>query len=127
MNEGLDKPNKTAEQEPMRGKILLVDDDVVMTELTAKSLQLENFAVETAGVTQDAFQLLAKNQYDGLIVDGLNGGWVGLAKMALNLGLKVILHTTDPDRYKNDPLITSGQVRLLAKPALAEDFIINLQ
>jgi DNA-binding NarL/FixJ family response regulator len=111
----MEKKTQTSETETKKGSVLLVDDNKLMSEAIVSLLKMSKFAVDAVTFPQEGYKLLAKNHYDHLIVDGLNGQWEGLAKMALNLGLKVTLCTSNVDRYKNNELIVSGQVTSVAK------------
>lgn len=115
MTESLNKVSKKLEYEPERGKVLVVDDDEGYARNIPRLLKTIGLDAQVATSSDEAQLLLMKNNYCGVIVDGLNGKWTRVAKAALDLNIPVRLYTTTPATYKHHVLIDNGQVQIFAK------------
>lgn len=101
-------------------KILLVEDDVELTESLLSYLKLEHYAVEIARTGEDAWQLLVNFKFDVIVLDwGLPKmpGIEVLKKFRAAGGLTPIIFLTGrDDLFSKEAGLDSGADDYLTKP-----------
>jgi DNA-binding NtrC family response regulator len=86
-----------------KARLLLLDDDPSIQRLMALILKREGYRVDVVSEASAAFELLAKNEYDALLLDIMTpteGGMTvirGLRRTNAKLLKRVILVTGSPD------------------------------
>jgi len=112
---------------PASGKILIADDEVDFTAVTADLLREEGYECDCAADAQFAGELLKKNQYDLLVSDIKMPGNDGLEFIeelpALAPGLPVILVTGYPALDTAIKATRLSVVGYMQKPTPIDDFI----
>lgn len=98
-------------------ELLVVDDLPELCELLREAFADQDFTVTTAANAEEARRLLAKRNFDLLLVDAVMPGEQGpsLAEFAESLGIRVILMTGHPPLLRAPP----------RWPFLAKPFRIN--
>jgi len=65
----LERVNETAPDEPLTGRVLVVDDDPVSSRLVAAALRLAQLEVRVTGQPLEALRWLSKQRFDLLLLD----------------------------------------------------------
>ncbi len=80
-------------QQPKR--VLIVEDESVWQDLYKRMLEPRGIQVTTASGVKEALELLENGNFDRIITDGLEGGWIRIATRAQEIGLPVKLVSGD--------------------------------
>jgi DNA-binding response OmpR family regulator len=112
----------------MAGKILIIDDELVLRQTLARILQHEGFEVTTAESGEQGLAFLEATNYDLVYLDirmpGLSGPEVLTLIHASHPTIPVVLFTAQPDINSALEAIRSGATDYLLKP-LKPDTIIE--
>jgi DNA-binding NtrC family response regulator len=108
-------------------RLLLVDDDVNLLELTSQLLFRKGYFITPATEGSEAMAILNNNHsaYDIVVTDlcmpGING--VELAEMIKDLSpdIPVILHTAKIDLVDDAQIARAGILEVISKPYRVED------
>src|SRR5487761_2070299 len=126
MNIAFDAPapvTKPKADKPVKGRILLVDDDPAVRQILLRLLENEDYFVQTAANGAGALALAGATKFDLALLDlnlPVKAGWEILQQLAKkNPGLAIILMTARPDRLF--PALAPEVDALLEKPL---DFVI---
>lgn len=106
----------------MKKKMLTVDDSPSVRKLVEFTLKAKGFEVASAGDGQEALELMAKEQFDGIILD-INmprmNGLEFLKKIRAddaNLSIPVIMLTTEGQDDDKDTAVSLGATAYIVKP-----------
>ncbi len=109
-------------------KVLVVDDDKFLAQVTARQLSLEaDFEVTVAGASAPALIRAKKSHFDVVVSDVFMPGMSGLelirALRAFDLDVPVVLLTGTPALEDAQRAVELGAYRYLVKPVKTEDLI----
>ncbi|MBY0550034.1 MAG: response regulator transcription factor [Candidatus Obscuribacterales bacterium] len=112
-------------------KLLLVEDDVALRDMTAKYLKSANFLVDTVGDGSDAFELLRFSSFDLVVLDwelpGLSGPEV-LQKYRNKGGKTPVLMLTGKNTLSDKTAgFGAGADDYLTKPFELEELLLRIQ
>lgn len=111
--------------------ILVVDDDVRISELVSRYLHEQNFVVLTASCAEDAKQKLGSFEFDALIVDVMMPGQSGLeftqALRDQNIDIPVLLLTALGEAEDRISGLESGADDYLPKPFEPRELVLRLK
>lgn len=112
-------------------KLLLVEDDVALRDMTAKYLKSVNFLVDTVGDGADAFELLRFSSFDLVVLDwelpGLSGPEV-LQKYRAKGGKTPVLMLTGKNTLSDKSAgFGLGADDYLTKPFELEELLMRIQ
>lgn len=112
-------------------KLLLVEDDVALRDMTAKYLKSVNFLVDTVGDGADAFELLRFSNFDLVVLDwelpGLSGPEV-LQKYRAKGGKTPVLMLTGKSTLSDKSAgFGAGADDYLTKPFELEELLMRIQ
>lgn len=106
----------------MKKKMLTVDDSPSVRKLVEFTLKAKGFQVISAEDGQEALELMAKEQFDGIILD-INmprmNGLEFLKKIKAddaNLSIPVIMLTTEGQDDDKDKAVSLGATAYIVKP-----------
>jgi EAL domain-containing protein (putative c-di-GMP-specific phosphodiesterase class I) len=109
----------------VRGRALIVDDDVAFARAQARILRADGIECEIAGDGASAARVLARTDFDVVVSDIVMPGLDGIAFLRAvhehDQSLPVILLTGRPDIETAVRAIEQGVFRYLAKPVKADD------
>lgn len=109
----------------VRGRALIVDDDVAFARAQARILRSDGIECEIAGDGASAAKVLARTDFDVVVSDIVMPGLDGIAFLRAvhehDQSLPVILLTGRPDIETAVRAIEQGVFRYLAKPVKADE------
>lgn len=114
--------SKVENEEPPHGtgKILLVDDEKIVAEVSKKVIENLGYDVAVANSGDEAIELFAKNQYDLVILDMIlpdKGGKIIFTEMKkINPQVKTILATGFSLNGQAQEILDLGVMRFIQKP-----------
>lgn len=112
-------------------RVLLVDDEEVFVEMTAETLKLKSFKVETAATAKEALSKLDSQFFDVVLLDVRMPGMDGLAVLRrLNSEhptQQVVMLTGQATVQMAIEAMKLGAFDFLTKPAKLDDLIITIQ
>jgi len=114
---------------PARARILLVDDDPMITELVVDMLGLEGYDVDTANNGIEALQKLEHQRYDLIITDlhmpklDGSGFYRELARRKLHSLKRIIFLTGTTGGSEEHRFVQESGVPVLLKPFNVSDLI----
>jgi CheY-like chemotaxis protein len=114
---------------PARARILLVDDDPMITELVVDMLSIEGYDVDTANNGIEALQKLERQRYDLIITDlhmpklDGSGFYRELAQRKLHSLKRIIFLTGTTGESAEHRFVQDSGVPVLLKPFNVSDLI----
>jgi CheY-like chemotaxis protein len=120
-----DNPNPS----PAHARILLVDDDPMITELVVDMLSLEGYDVDTANNGIEALQKLERQRYDLIITDlhmpklDGSGFYRELAQRKLHSLKRIIFLTGTAGSSEEHRFVRESGVPVLFKPFNVSELI----
>ena len=112
-------------------KVLLVDDETVLSNGLEKVLTRRGMIVKTAPNGQQALKLLSEQSFDVIVLDVRMPGMNGLTMLKLvrqrNLNTPVILLTGHLDPNDMDEAIRVGVAEILFKPCSISNLVTSVE
>ena len=105
-----------------RHRLLLVEDDALLSEITAFRLELLGFAVETVNAGRQAFEAIERQMPHAVILDvaipDVNGYDLieRLTSEPATSGVPILVFSTDPDPHAVQRAIAAGATDYLITP-----------
>lgn len=117
-----------------KGKILLVDDEVITLKITRKYLSSTGFDVEIASGTSDAIKKLSEDSYDLVVIDitmpTLTGFDLIQMMQSFDIGTPVIFLSNNDNEWAIEEAYNRGARRFVSKehefnelPGIIEDIL----
>jgi len=111
-------------------RILLVDDDLELTQLLTEILTLEGFQVTVAEDGEEGLQRLAEQSFDLVLLDVMMprlNGFAMLTRLRKTHDTPVLMLTARGDSQERERCLQLGMNDYLAKPFRREDLVSTLQ
>jgi DNA-binding response OmpR family regulator len=114
-------------------KILIIEDDVILTELLRKTLESDHFRVVTAGDGLQGTTLAHNEKPDLILLDlimPLGGGVVALRNLKISTHTKaipVVIISGTEDAHLIDQVKSMGIAAFVAKPFTATDLAAKVK
>jgi len=122
-------PDDPSSASPARGRILLVDDDPMITELVVDMLGMEGYDVDTATNGIEALQKLERQRYDLIITDlhmpklDGSGFYRELSQRKVHSLKRIIFLTGTTGASEEHRLVQESGVPVLLKPFNVNELI----
>ena len=108
-------------------RVLIVDDEPTVRNVTSKILERDGFQTATAADTEEALSLLASEDFDVLVSDivmpGLDGVVLMRRTQEISPHTKVILVTGEPTVESAAAAVRAGAFAYLPKPVIRTDLL----
>ncbi len=113
-----------------RRRILVVDDEVYITEILARWLEAAGYSCERAHSAEEALSLLAADRFELVVSDVMMPGMSGIELLeqvrAEHRDLAMIMATAVDDRSTAISTLRLGAYGYLIKPLDEDDVVINV-
>ncbi|MGM0452828.1 MAG: HD domain-containing phosphohydrolase [Thermodesulfobacteriota bacterium] len=117
-------------QIPEQLPVLIVDDEVPITEMISQALRRVGYKCHTAHCGEEAIETMAREPVDVVITDIRMPGMSGvdlLKKIKSDYGADVIVMTGFTEDYNYESIITAGASDFIQKPISFRELIIRLK
>ena len=118
-------------EKPKKFKILLVDDEDIFREATARQLAVRGFAVLTAGSGPEALDLVRRDPPEVVVLDQMmpemSGSEVFVAIKAIDPLIEIIMLTGNTSVDDAVELMQLGTFDYLMKPVNIEELLYKIE
>lgn len=112
-------------------KVLLVDDEEVFREATARQLRVRGFTVLTAACGENALELVRTEEPEVVLLDqempGMHGAETFVAIKAINPLIEVIILTGNTSVDNALALMQQGSFDYLMKPVNIDELLYKIE
>ncbi|NCC95030.1 MAG: response regulator [Opitutae bacterium] len=118
-------------EKPKKCKVLLVDDEDIFREATARQLAVRGFAVQTANCGEAALELVQSDPPEVVVLDqempGMHGSETFIAIKKLNPLVEVIMLTGNTSVDNAIELMQQGTFDYLMKPINIDELLYKIE
>ena len=118
-------------EKPKKCKVLLVDDEDIFREATARQLAVRGFAVQTANCGEAALELVRNDPPEVVVLDqqmpGMNGGETFVEIKKINPLVEVIMLTGNTSVDNAIHLMQQGTFDYLMKPINIDELLYKIE
>ncbi|HNW28248.1 MAG TPA: response regulator [Spirochaetota bacterium] len=113
-------------------RVLIIDDEKMITRMLKGFLEDHGFVVETAESAREGFAIMSKETFDAAIVDlrlpDMDGNEVVAKAISLQPGIKCFIHTGSIDYMPSEDLVAMGidLESIIHKPVLDMEVICRM-
>jgi len=119
--------------QPAPARLLVVDDEDVLSRVTARRLRNRGYVAETAGSGGEALALLGKEHFDLVLLDLMMPGMGGLEVLRAirelwpSSRLRVLVLTARTDRETLDEARARGADGVVIKPPVFDELLAEIR
>jgi DNA-binding NtrC family response regulator len=118
-------------EKPKKCKVLLVDDEDIFREATARQLSVRGFEVQTADCGERALELVQSDPPEVVVLDqempGMHGSETFIAIKKLNPLVEVIMLTGNTSVDNAIELMQQGTFDYLMKPINIDELLYKIE
>ena len=113
--------------------VLVIDDDIEITDMLSDILRLKNFSCDISNSGSDGLEKISSNQYDAVLLDlsmpEMSGFEVVEKLHSIGYDLsKVVIVTALTLEHSDEKILTdSGIVHIVRKPFAMNELVLLLQ
>jgi two-component system, cell cycle response regulator len=121
----------TPTAKPKQGRILIVDDDILLLDTISSGLSLRGYQCKTAMGGNSALELLNRDAFDIMVIDivlpDLDGLQLTAKAKKIKPDMAIIIMTGHIDEFSYEDAIESGASDFIKKPFTPKELIARIE